>query len=43
MAHLKLCPYCGGTHRKRSAFLRCKRKHKPEMWEYEKGKSKRKV
>lgn len=33
MAHLKRCPYCKGAHRKRSAYLRCKRQHKIESWE----------
>lgn len=33
MAHLKKCPYCKGTHRKRSSYLKCKRTHRRESWE----------
>lgn len=33
MAQLKRCPFCKGTHRKKSAVLKCKRKTKgPETW-----------
>jgi len=32
MAHLKLCPHCKGTHRKRRAYLKCKRQHIKEKW-----------
>jgi len=32
MAQLKKCQYCGGLHRKRSSFLKCKRKHARPSW-----------
>jgi transposase-like protein len=32
VAHMKKCPYCKGFHRKKRAYLRCKRAHKPETW-----------
>lgn len=33
MAHYKACPVCKGRHRKRSSFLKCKRKNGPlEKW-----------
>lgn len=32
MAHLKTCGHCKGKHRKRRAYLRCKRQHSTEKW-----------
>lgn len=32
MAALKKCPYCGGLHRLKSAYNRCRRRHKKESW-----------
>lgn len=32
MAHLKKCPHCKGTHRKKRAYLKCKRTHVTETW-----------
>lgn len=41
MARLKICPYCGGKHRKQSAFLRCERKFNPEKWKKTRGRGKK--
>lgn len=32
MASLKTCPYCGGKHRKQSAFNKCEKRHRPQKW-----------
>ena len=32
VAHLKKCPYCGGMHRKKRAYEKCKRTHHKESW-----------
>jgi len=32
MARMKECPWCKGLHRKKSAYLRCKRLHHKEKW-----------
>ena len=33
MAKLKYCKWCKGYHRKRSAYNKCKSRHKKEKWE----------
>ena len=40
MVKMKICPYCGGKHRKRSAWLKCAKKHDPKLSSWPKFKGK---
>lgn len=32
MAKLKKCPHCGGYHRMKRAYLKCKNAHVKQSW-----------